>query len=240
MVIIFPPSSKLHFKLSDRLPTVVPGRSRSEPPPDLLSLRSSTLKLILTYLLTTPTPLVLRRDASTPASYRTDLTISVLLVNRRLYHLALPILYGANTFTTSSAATSYDFDAHLLATPGRLRAMIRSVELNIDWGDRLWAKMPLVAAKLLELKGLKSLKLHIVGGGGELESGEAIRIGVVTRRGRAEGEGFMAVAMLKAEKKVLRELVEGLKGLRVFELKGFVDGGFARNLEEWIARGRKG
>ncbi|KAL8655439.1 MAG: hypothetical protein Q9210_000874 [Variospora velana] len=238
MVITLPPPSKLHLKLSDLLPTVVPRRSRSEPPPDLLSLRSSALKLILTYLLTTPTPLVLRRDASTPASYRTDLKISVLLVNRRLYHLALPILYGANTFTTSSAATSYDFDAHLLATPGRLRAMIKSVELTIDWGDMLWAKMPLVAAKLLELKGLKSLKLHIVGGG-EVESGKAIRTGV-TRRGRAEREGLMAVAMLKAEKKVLRELVEGLKGLRVFELKGFVDGGFARNLEEWIARGRKG
>ncbi|KAI4091014.1 MAG: hypothetical protein LQ344_004395 [Seirophora lacunosa] len=231
------------FKPPRPLLAAPPRPSRSEPPateapPHLLYLLSSTLNLILAYLLTSPAPLVLHRDASTPANYRTNLTTSILLVNRRLYHTSLPILYGANTFTASSAATSYDFDAHLLAIPGRCRAMIKSVELTIDWGHRLWAKMPLVAARLLELRGLKSLKLHI-SVDGEVENAEAVGSGV-TGRERGVRQGLAAEAMLKAEKKVLRELVEGLRGLRVFELNGFVDGEFARELEEWIRGGRKG
>lgn len=104
-------------------------------------------------------------------------------------------------------------------------------------------KLPLVAAKLVEMKGLKSLKLHIVDDGDE-DWGTKL-----TRRpekgGKRNGrmgrrEGQAAEAMLKAEKKVLRELVVGLKGLRVFELRGFVDGEFAEGLEEWVRLGRKG
>lgn len=105
-------------------------------------------------------------------------------------------------------------------------------------------KLPLVAARLQELKGLKSLKLHVVVNH-ELESKKEPGSGVTRQgKGRAKGmmikrEGQAAKAMLKAEKKVLRELVLGLKGLRVFELSGFADGEFARDLEDWVKDGRK-
>lgn len=104
-------------------------------------------------------------------------------------------------------------------------------------------KFPLVASRLQELKGLKSLKLHVVGND-ELES-ERAGSGA-TARGKGAGNGMMikregqaAEAMLKAEKKVLRELVLGLKGLRVFELREFVDGQFAKDAESWVKDGRK-
>ncbi|KAL8919168.1 MAG: hypothetical protein Q9208_006928 [Pyrenodesmia sp. 3 TL-2023] len=212
--------------------------------PHLLSLPSSCLKVILTHLLTSPDFLILHRDSSTPATYSTNLTTAVLLLNRHIYHTALPILYGRNTFTASTAATSYDFDAHVLNLPGRLRGMIKNVELQINWGERLWMKLPLLAARLQELKGLKSLKLHVVVNH-ELENRKEAD-SEVTRQGKGgakemaiKREGQAAEAMLKAEKKVLRELVLGLKGLRVFELNGFVEGEFARSLEVWVKDGRK-
>lgn len=105
-------------------------------------------------------------------------------------------------------------------------------------------KLPLVAAKLQELKTLKSLKLHIIA---DEEVGDVdVMETAVTGQGKGgrkgmmmEREGQAAKVMLKAEKKVLRELVVGLKALRVFELKGFEDGEFAANLEGWVRDGRK-
>ncbi|KAI4171460.1 MAG: hypothetical protein LQ343_004198 [Gyalolechia ehrenbergii] len=207
-----------------------------QPPPHLLPLPPRLLQQILSHLLTSTSPLLLRRDNSTPSAYRTQLTTSILLVNRQLYHNSLPILYGKNTFTTTSPATSYDFDAHLLSIPGRCRQMITKVVLEISWGAQLWMKFPLVAARVGELKGLKELKLEIVDKG-EDEQGEVVKgkgdgetmAGLVVKR-----EGKAAAAMLKAEKRVLRELVVGLEGLRVFELQGFEDEVFARGLEDWV------
>ncbi|KAL9006171.1 MAG: hypothetical protein Q9188_001050, partial [Gyalolechia gomerana] len=170
------------------------------------------------------------------------LTTSILVVNRQLYHNSLPILYGKNTFTTSSPATSYDFDAHLLSIPGRCRQMITKVVLEISWGAQLWMKFPLVAARVGELKGLKELRLEIVDKG-EDEQGEVVKdkgdgermAEMVVKR-----EGKAAAAMLKAEKRVLRELVMGLKGLRFFELQGFEDEVFARGLEDWVRYAGRG
>ena len=42
--------------------------------------------------------------------------------------------------------------------------MIRNVKLEIDWGDRLWAKFPLVARALWELKGLVGVEIVVVEG----------------------------------------------------------------------------
>lgn len=114
--------------------------------------------------------------------------------------------------------------------------MITKVVLEISWGAQLWMKFPLVAARVGELKGLKELKLEIVDKG-EDEQGEVVKgkgdgetmAGLVVKR-----EGKAAAAMLKAEKRVLRELVVGLEGLRVFELQGFEDEVFARGLEDWV------
>ncbi len=104
-------------------------------------------------------------------------------------------------------------------------------------------KFPLVASRLQEMRGLKSLKLHVVGNG-ELESKRAGSGATEKDKGAGKGmmlkrEGQAAEAMLKAERKVLRELVLGLKGLRVFELGGFVDGKFAKDLESWVKEGRR-
>lgn len=49
----------------------------------------------------------------------------------------------------------------------------------------------------------------------------------------------MAQVMLKAEKKVLTKLVLELQALQVFQLQGFVDGPFAKNMENWVADGRR-
>ena len=52
-------------------------------------------------------------------------------------------------------------------------------------------------------------------------------------------QGAMAQVMLKAEKKVLTKLVLGLQALQVFQLQGFADGAFAKNMENWVANGRR-
>ncbi|KAL9593903.1 MAG: hypothetical protein Q9219_007321 [cf. Caloplaca sp. 3 TL-2023] len=222
-------------------PHFLPTSPHQSPQPSTLSFLSLPIPAIyriLSYLLVSPTPLLLKLDTSTPPTYRTHLTISILLVNRHLYSASLPILYGKNTFTTSSPATSYDFDAHILSIPGRMRVLVRKVVLEINWGKELWMKFPLVASRMGELKGLKELRIMIVEGDGVgiTEKGQGERKGgiLMKRQGRA------AEAMLKAEKKVLREMVMGLKGLRVFELKGFEDDNFARELEEWVRNGRRG
>ena len=52
-------------------------------------------------------------------------------------------------------------------------------------------------------------------------------------------QGAMTQVMLKAEKKVLTKLVLGLQALQVFQLRGFVDGQFAQDVESWVANGRR-
>ncbi|KAL8730776.1 MAG: hypothetical protein Q9166_003846 [cf. Caloplaca sp. 2 TL-2023] len=160
--------------------------------------------------------------------------MEILLVNHQLYHTSLPILYGSNTFTTSSAATSYDFDVHLQLLPRSNRCLIRKVELEIDWGQQLWTKFPLVAIRLGELKGLRSLKLRFLEKvDGEEDTGVMVQGCKGGKRVVSRREGKVAELMLNAERKMLKSLVEGLKGLRYLELRGFADVEFARGLEVW-------
>ena len=55
---------------------------------------------------------------------------------------------------------------------------------------------------------------------------------------RGKREGALADAMLKAEKKMLGDLVCGIKGLRRFRLVGYRDRVFAEWLEECVRGGR--
>lgn len=231
------------------------------------------IKQILRYVLTSPSPLILQPDSTITASQgnRTFVEPNVLQVCKVFHNVGLPILYGENTLTTSSPATSFDFDEHLLSLRGSKRQMITSVRLEIDWADELWAKFPLVARALGELKSLQKLKLHIVMiekeqkkkqtndgtalmidkdanlnielayGGQKYPSGKNITTTTPLRTptidGRVKREGpVVADAMLKAEMKILKDLVTDLKKLKHFRLLGFRNEGFARCLEEHVRR----
>ena len=162
--------------------------------------------------------------------------------------------------------------------------MIRSVRLEIDWGDRLWAKFPLVARALGELKGLQRLEIVIV---------VVVVVVVVVEKGREDrttafdieadtnlsiqltyaptslpqpstarhhhhhhhhhhapavdrtefrvprDDPLVADTMLKAEMKMLKDLVSDIKGLKYFRLSGFRDQAFARCLEECVRVGKR-
>ena len=165
--------------------------------------------------------LILCPDSSTPPAYRTYLQPSLLKVCRRFYQIGLPLLYGENTFTTSSPATSIDFDVHLSSLPGKNRQLITNVILKIDWATQLWARFPLIARQLAELKSLHQLEI-VIAEGNDTELVPYSR------------DGPYGAVMLKSEKKVFKELIAGLKGLKVFRLKGFSDDDFARALENMV------
>ncbi|KAL8783354.1 MAG: hypothetical protein Q9213_004673 [Squamulea squamosa] len=222
------PASSMH---------VATSQSSSRAKAHLLNLPTLILQRILSYLLVAPSGLLLHRDNSTPPTYRTGIATNILLVNHKLYHTSLPILYGRNTFTASSPATSYGFDAHLYRVPGKHKCLIRSIDLEIDWGRQLWSKFPLIAMRLGELRGLKSLKIHLIDGGDHAEA-YGVQVQGKPRGTMQKREGHAAVAMLHAEKKMLKEMVKGIKALRVFELKGFEDVGFAKGLESIVRNGR--
>lgn len=254
----------------------------------ILNLPLSIIRQILRYLLTSPSPLILRPDSSIIASrgHRTCVEPSVLQVGRVFHNVGLPILYGENTLTTSSPATSFDFDDCLLSLRGSKRQLITSVRLEIDWADGLWAKFPLVSRALGELRGLRKVEIGIVGVGVEEEGKRMVRrrgdgmdsmmidedakmdielryvdeYGREYRRqgknvttttttaplrtaavdGRVRREGpVVAGAMLKAEMKMLKDLVTGIKSLECFRLRGFRHEGFARWLEEYVRMGNQ-
>ncbi|KAL8671249.1 MAG: hypothetical protein Q9168_004242 [Polycauliona sp. 1 TL-2023] len=207
------------------------------PETHLLSLPMPVLQRILSHLLVSPFRLLLQRDASTPSTYRTSLAPDVLLVNRQLYHTSIPILYGSNTFTTSSPTTSYDFDVHLARVPGKHRCLIQKIELEIDWGRQLWMKFPLIAMRLLELRGLTSLRLYFVETENTPDEGFQVQGG--SKGATTKREGHAAAVMLNAEKKMLKEMVAEMKALRVLELRGFEDAAFARRLEVAVTNGWK-
>ena len=203
---------------------------------NVTTLPLNLLKLILRSLLVSSDALPLdiqprkpSRKAYTPV--RTDL----LRVCRLFFFTGLPILYGENIITASQ---SYAFDAHLLTLPPRNRQMITKIRLEIDWADHLWARFPLIALQLSHLRQLQKLEIFIVdrkkpediAGLMDMDPNQA---GIV-RHGPGKGtkrEGNLADAMLKAEKKMLKDMVEGLSSLRVFKLKGFRDPVFAEKLE---------
>ena len=165
--------------------------------------------------------LILCPDSSIPPAYRTYLQPSLLRVCRRFYQTGLPLLYGENAFTTSSPATSLDFDAHLSSLPGENRQLITKIVLKIDWATQLWAKFPLIARQIAELKSLRQLEI-IIADGNDPKPVPYPR------------DGPYGAVMLKSEKKVFKELIAGLKGLRVFKLEGFPDDGFAKALEDTV------
>ena len=165
--------------------------------------------------------LILCPDSSTPPAYRTYLQPSLLRVCRRFYQTGLPLLYGENTFSTSSPATSIDFDVHLSSLPGKNRQLITKVVLKIDWATQLWARFPLIARQIAELKSLRQLEIIIA------DNGDPKHL-------RYPRDGPYGAVMLKSEKKAFKELIAGLKGLRVFKLEGFPDDDFAKALENMV------
>lgn len=248
---------------------VIPAAANTTAPlnpfdASILNLPLTVIKQILRHLLTSPSPLILQPDSTTTASqgYRTLVEPSVLQTCKVFHNVGLLILYGENTLTTSSPATSYDFDAHLLSLRGRTRQMITSVRLEIDWADELWAKFPLTARALGELKGLRRLEIVIIviekekknrtaltmiekdaklnialAYGQQYPPGQNITttpLRTATTHGRARREGPVAAAMLKAEMQMLKDLVTNLKHLKYFRLIGFRNEGFARCLEERV------
>ncbi len=134
------------------------------------------------------------------------------------------------------------------------RQLITAVKLEIGWADQLWAKFPLVARALGELKCLVKLEIVIIEKGGMVEDDQEALIEKdasldititygqrppATDRAshRMKREGSVADAMLKAEMKMLKDLVGGFKGLKHFKLRGFRHEVFAWCLEEHVRMG---
>ena len=232
----------------------------------ILTLPLNIIKKVLRNLLTSPSPLILQRDTiNVPKWYRTYVDPNVLLVCKVFHDTGVQILYGENTLTALSPATSFDFDEHILSLLGSKRQMITDVKLEIDWADQLWAKFPLVARALGELKGLQKLEIAIVEKekmveqkGAALIEKDANRKILITHgqtspckhstahqrslatdrtNVRMKREGHVADAMLKAEMKMLHDLVTGIKGLKDFRLTGFRHEVFAWCLEERVRIG---
>ena len=212
----------------------------------MLRLPLKAIKDILQHVLVAPHPLILYRDSSIPATYRSHLQPSVLLICRLFYHLGCPILYGGNTLTASSPSTSINFDHHLAALPGGYRQLITKVRLEIDWAEQLWANFPLIARYLGELQSLKELHIIIISIDGQkrddpsASTDNALSQGLTIinngARKYAIKTSTYADIILKSEKKVFRDLVEGLKALRTFRLEGFLsDEAFARRLEDLVS-----
>ena len=234
----------------------------------ILILPLDIIKKIIRNLLISPGPLILQHGfIAAPKEYRTYVEPNVLQVCKVFHNTGLPILYGENTLTASSPATSSDFDDLLLSLPGSKRQMISDVKLEIDWADQLWAKFPLMARALGELKGLLKLEIVIVeketmvekkrtssiakdanlkimisyGQNAPDKDRSAIRCAPTTDRadGQVKREGPVADVMLKAEMKMLKDLVTGIKGLKYFRLIGFRNEVFAWCLEEHVRIGNR-
>ena len=183
---------------------------------DIGNLPISVLSRILEHLLVSDQPLVL---GSCSENQHSHVHPEVLASCRLFYHVGMPLLYGSNTMTTSTAADSKDFDKHLLNLPGRYRQLIKHVKLQIDWADELWARFPLIARVLGEIVGLKSLEILIFG--------------------PARRQGTGADMMLRVEEKCFVDLDMGdLKALKNFKLEGF-NKAFAKTLEAWVSSGGK-
>ena len=239
---------------------VVPSKAFNST---ILTLPLEIIKKIIRILLISPRPLILEHESvTTPRGYRTYIKPNILQVSKVFHNVGVPILYGENTLTASSPATSFNFDEHILSLPGSKRQLITSVKLEIDWADELWAKFPLVARALGELKALLKLELIIVGKekveqkkpAALVEKDTNLKIMIaygqispekdksVRQRApatdrtdsRVKRGGPVADAMLKAEMKMLRDLVTGMKGLKEFRLIGFRHEVFAWCLEEHV------
>lgn len=227
------------FDFDKALARLAVKASKPSMPANFLSkLPQDVLKQVLSLLLVSTEPLILRIDIN--KSVTSSLTPAILRGSRYIYGMGREVLYSRNTFTTSSPASSANFDKDLLKLPGKNLQLIRRIELEIDWADQLWAKFPLIASALGSIQGLKSLKITIVEPCHHVveNANEGVLIPKAVPKAIRNGyarEGPMAQVMLKAEKKVLVNLVVGLRALQTFTLHGFVDEKFAKKLENWVS-----
>ena len=132
----------------------------SNPSDHFSRLPKDVLKKVLGLLLISTKPLALGVDGDMPVF--NGLELAILRSSHYVYTMGTEILYGCNDLTTSSPATSFDFDKNLLKLPGKNLQLIRHIQLEIDWADKLWAKFPLIASVLGSIRGLKSLKITMV------------------------------------------------------------------------------
>ena len=203
----------------------------------LLNLPISVLILILRWILMPHPgqPLILpdAKRLACKARKPFKLALPVLRSCKLMFHVSQSILYGDNSFTAASPSASYYLDDALGQLKGWQRQLITSITLQIDWGDELWAKLPLIAVALHDLKKLSKLEILLVAKlfnemGGNVPGGQDVQ----RRKARSlRREGNTAEIMLKAEKKTFKDMVNTMKTLRVFRLVGFVDEEFARLLE---------
>ena len=207
----------------------------------LSKLPREVLRRILHFLLVSNEPIILWIDDEKQVDSSSGLNPSVLRCCHYIYTVGIEVLYGRNTFTTSSPATSAEFDKQILRLPSRILQLIRLVKLEIDWIDELWSKLPLLASALKRIQGLKSLDITIITNMQRTTTGGRIK-GLASRPTESRStsvQGQMEDAILNAEKRVLKNLVLELRALRKFRLRGFVDQQFATDLEKWIANGRR-
>ena len=199
------------------------------------------VRRILHFLLSSDHPVILGVDDRRPTDYSSGLTRSVLRCCRYIYTVGIEVLYGRNTFTTSSAASSAEFDRQVHGLASRILQLIRHVKLEIDWIDELWSKLPLLASALGRMQGLKSLDITILSKTQSIVPGGRTK-GLALRPMESRSAfipGQMEEAILQTEKRVLKNLVLELRALRIFRLRGFVDRKFATDLEKWVANGRR-
>ena len=230
---------------SNRTMAVPPIYSLGAPlPSDSLSrLPTEVLRRILHFLLSSNHPVILGIDDEWPIDYSSGMTPSVLRCSQYIYTVGIEVLYGRNTFTTSSAATSAEFDKQILRLPSGILRLLRHIKLEIDWIDELWSKLPLLASALGRMQGLRSLEITITSKAQKIVTGARTE-GLASRPMESRGahirvQGQMHEAILKAEKRVLKNLVLELRALRIFRLRGFIDRQFATELENWVANGRR-
>lgn len=193
---------------------------------------------ILGYLLIFSQPLALGHDASTTHGHNNNInSLPVLRACQLFYQIGMPLLYGKNIITTSSPATSYDFDALLATIPVKNRQLIMNIKLEIDWANELWKKFPLIAQQLgrLPLKQLVIILSHKQlqpQRSALADKDENAQFLICDKDAKEFRQSRMiAEAKFKAEKKMLKTLVEDFRTLKVFRLEGFCDQAFADMLQ---------
>ena len=122
--------------------TMATRASSHQIPSDYLSrLPKEVLKRILRFLLVSSKPVILGFDVERPLGYSTGLDPTILRSCYYINSIGIEVLYSYNTFTTSSPASSVDFDKHLLSLPSRTLQLVRHVRLDIDWAEELWVSL---------------------------------------------------------------------------------------------------
>ena len=170
-------------------------------------------------------------------------TVPILRTSLLFYQIGTRILYGENTFTTATPSISYDLDRTLSRTFDWQRHLIKSISMQVDWGEVLWTKFPLIAVALYELKNLERLEISFVSSTplatADLFTPHVQLLTDLQARLRLEAKRYKreetaAWVILNAEKKMFKDLVRTMRSLRTFRLVGFADEEFARQLEFYV------